>query len=451
MRAEVMVSELKAIGALEAKEHDATLRTLQLELRHDEREYAVLQQEVIAMGAVRAERDHWKAETEFFSDQLDARDTELGRIHEALRTIELKLKDARRECARRDSNRGQAEPHASSTSAADRRVPNPNSAEKEKTQRVASQRNGADLTDQNARLEFEISELKLEVEAAQADERRQRARAEKAEKLYSEARGKLGDLEKMKAEAKAEQNAAERAKADRAAAAKERAERAARLRNEGKKSAAAKAAQQMAEEEEKRKKAAEEAAAKKQKLAAARAKGKKNEEEGRLAIGELELDMQQRVGGFLQVAKGKGSDITLDFNAFVEFVEAREVGPHDEDVLQQRFQEMDMDGSGEIDLSEYLLWGLKEALYKAKEKVSSLFAKWDRDGSGEIDAKEFRVAVASLGLSLSPTDSELLFNMFDTDGGGTINYDELHSQLAELRMREACSKRQGDVKHGKKK
>ena len=105
---------------------------------------------------------------------------------------------------------------------------------------------------------------------------------------------------------------------------------------------------------------------------------------------------------------------------------------------------------GEIDLSEYLLWGLKEALYKAKEKVSTLFLKWDRDGSGEIDAKEFRVAVASLGLSLSPSDSELLFNMFDTDGGGTINYDELHSQLAELRVREARGKQQQELKKGKK-
>ena len=214
---------------------------------------------------------------------------------------------------------------------------------------MASQRGKADLTDKNARLEFEIGELRLELEVAQKDEHRQRARAERAEKLAAEARGKLGDLEKMKAEAKAEQNAAEKAKADRAAAAKERAERAARLRNEGKKTAAAKAAQQMAEDEEARRRAAAEAAAKKKKLAASRAKGKKGEDDDKLAIGAVELEMQQRVGGFLQVAKGQGSDVTLDFNAFVEFVEAREVGPHDEDELQQRFEEMDMDGSGERD------------------------------------------------------------------------------------------------------
>ena len=99
VRAELMVSELKATVAFEAKKCDAIMRTLQLELQRDECECEVLREQLMAMDAVRAERDHWKAEADFFSEQLDARDVELCRIHEALRMIELKLKESRRECA----------------------------------------------------------------------------------------------------------------------------------------------------------------------------------------------------------------------------------------------------------------------------------------------------------------------------------------------------------------
>lgn len=43
-------------------------------------------------------------------------------------------------------------------------------------------------------------------------------------------------------------------------------------------------------------------------------------------------------------------------------VRQREEGGHTDEELQRRFEELDEDGSGKVDMAEYLRWSLRDAL-----------------------------------------------------------------------------------------
>ena len=92
---------------------------------------------------------------------------------------------------------------------------------------------------------------------------------------------------------------------------------------------------------------------------------------------------------------------------------------------------MDKDGSGKIDLNEYIQWALRESLTKARGKVLDLFRAWDADGSGMIDYEEFATVLFALGFRCSKRDAQSVFNSFDKDGGGQIDYRELNRGLRD--------------------
>ena len=85
----------------------------------------------------------------------------------------------------------------------------------------------------------------------------------------------------------------------------------------------------------------------------------------------------------------------------------REVGDFTDEELQERFTQLDADGSGKVDLHEYVRWSLREALTRSSTRVIDLFKQWDDDGSGEISKKEFRKAIKSMGFDFFADDSEI--------------------------------------------
>ena len=87
----------------------------------------------------------------------------------------------------------------------------------------------------------------------------------------------------------------------------------------------------------------------------------------------------------------------LDFDEFSAMVRSREEGDFTEEQLRERFNELDADGSGKVDMAEYLQWSLREALARSSDRVVDLFKKWDEDNSGKIDKTEFTRAIRSLG------------------------------------------------------
>jgi len=124
-------------------------------------------------------------------------------------------------------------------------------------------------------------------------------------------------------------------------------------------------------------------------------------------------------------------DNKLDFDEFCGMVRQREEGDFTEEELRSRFNELDADGSGKVDMHEYLRFSLREALHRSSARVMDLFRQWDEDGSGEIDKKEFRRAIQALGFDFFDEVEEIdkVFEEFDLDGSGQLEYKELNKML----------------------
>ena len=97
----------------------------------------------------------------------------------------------------------------------------------------------------------------------------------------------------------------------------------------------------------------------------------------------------------------------------------------------RRFRLLDTDGSGSIDLNEYIRFSLRDALRRGATRVIDLFRRWDGDNSGSITKSEFREAVRHMGFEWFEDQSHVdrVFDDMDLDGDGTIEYKELHKQL----------------------
>ena len=125
------------------------------------------------------------------------------------------------------------------------------------------------------------------------------------------------------------------------------------------------------------------------------------------------------------------SDNNLDFREFCALVRKREYGWHSERELKTRFKELDLDGSGKIDMNEYICWSLRDAMIRSAARVLDLFRLWDKDGSGHITKRDFRRGIRALGFDFVADDQpvDTVFDRLDVDGSGTIEYQELYTAL----------------------
>ena len=130
-------------------------------------------------------------------------------------------------------------------------------------------------------------------------------------------------------------------------------------------------------------------------------------------------------------------DNKLDFDEFCNMVKSREEGAENytEEQLKERFDALDADGSGKVDMSEYLRFSCSARRSSAlrRSRVVDLFRQWDEDDSGTIDKKEFRRAIQALGFDFFDEVSEIdkVFDEFDVDKSGSIEYKELNKMLRQ--------------------
>ena len=123
------------------------------------------------------------------------------------------------------------------------------------------------------------------------------------------------------------------------------------------------------------------------------------------------------------------NDGLLDFDEFCDLVRDREKGNFSVGELMDRFEALDVDNSGKVDISEYLQFSLRDALARSSERVCDLFRKWDEDRSGTIDRTEWTRAVRALGFDVSEADAGKVFDTIDVDKSGQIEYTELNATL----------------------
>ena len=149
----------------------------------------------------------------------------------------------------------------------------------------------------------------------------------------------------------------------------------------------------------------------------------------------MEFDALDTEGGDGDRPDGHGrGDGELDFREFSRLIREREIGVHSEQALQKRMNGLDADGSGTIDVAEYIGFALRDAFVRSAANLSDIFAAWDDDGNGMIDPAEFRKVVRHFGFRADDRIIDSVFATFDASKVGVLELRDLSKRLsAEVR------------------
>ena len=124
---------------------------------------------------------------------------------------------------------------------------------------------------------------------------------------------------------------------------------------------------------------------------------------------------------------------TLDFHEFCAFIREREEGEHGPAELRARFDELDLNHNGKIEIHEYLMFSLRDALSRSVTRVLDLLIAWDADGSGDISKREFRKAIKALGFDgVRDKEIDAVFDEMDSSGDGKVDYKEMNRKIREF-------------------
>lgn len=96
--------------------------------------------------------------------------------------------------------------------------------------------------------------------------------------------------------------------------------------------------------------------------------------------------------------------------------------------LQQAFNTLDISKTGKITREELYI-GFQSHTQEAREEVDNIFNEVDLDGNGEIEFSEWIVASIDKNSLITDEKLKLAFNLFDKDGGGTISSAEVRDTL----------------------
>ena len=99
--------------------------------------------------------------------------------------------------------------------------------------------------------------------------------------------------------------------------------------------------------------------------------------------------------------------------------------------LAENFKRLDKNGDGKLSFEELLeAYKLYMSGDIALEEVEKIMKQVDINNSGFIDYSEFLIASAKKEVLLSKNNLENAFLMFDTDSSGKINASELRDMLS---------------------
>ncbi|KAK3092934.1 hypothetical protein FSP39_009081 [Pinctada imbricata] len=92
--------------------------------------------------------------------------------------------------------------------------------------------------------------------------------------------------------------------------------------------------------------------------------------------------------------------------------------------LQDMINEVDVDGNGTIDFSEFLsMMSRKMKETDTEDELREAFKVFDKDGNGFISAAELRHVMTNLGEKLTDEEVDEMIREADIDGDGQVNYD----------------------------
>eukprot|EP00298_Acanthocystis_sp_HF-20_P011087 c19223_g2_i2.p1 GENE.c19223_g2_i2~~c19223_g2_i2.p1 ORF type:complete len:175 (-),score=56.71 c19223_g2_i2:28-477(-) len=102
-----------------------------------------------------------------------------------------------------------------------------------------------------------------------------------------------------------------------------------------------------------------------------------------------------------------------------------------ESELQDLVNEVDVDGDGHIDFSEFLtMMAKKMAEVDEEAELREAFNLFDTDKNALISPYEFKQAMVKLGEKLSDAEIQALFKQADLNGDGYVDYSEFKKMMS---------------------
>jgi calcium-dependent protein kinase len=122
--------------------------------------------------------------------------------------------------------------------------------------------------------------------------------------------------------------------------------------------------------------------------------------------------------------------------ATLTFIATQLATKEERDEMKQVFKSLDTDSSGTLSRTElingfHILYGHR--MENAEEEADRIMREVDRDGSGEIDYSEFVLATMNRNKLISKERLESAFQAFDSDGSGTISLGEIKMMLGQAK------------------
>ena len=97
----------------------------------------------------------------------------------------------------------------------------------------------------------------------------------------------------------------------------------------------------------------------------------------------------------------------------------------DESDIYEKIKEVDIDGNGTIEFSEFVTMAEKsKKTVDSEESIKEMFSAFDLNGDGFIDAEELRKMLLGLGETFTDKDIDAMMLEADIDGDGRVNYEE---------------------------
>jgi len=124
------------------------------------------------------------------------------------------------------------------------------------------------------------------------------------------------------------------------------------------------------------------------------------------------------------IAMDVNGDGSLTTAELVEGLKKAGMNEAEMEELTKVISEVDADGSGSIDYTEFLAATLEKRAYMEEDICWQAFRVFDRNGDGKIDKKELSVVLQDPDLKKVAEDIESLVKEIDTSGDGEIDFQE---------------------------
>ncbi|KAF3663584.1 Calmodulin-3 [Capsicum annuum] len=120
----------------------------------------------------------------------------------------------------------------------------------------------------------------------------------------------------------------------------------------------------------------------------------------------------------------KDGDGCISVEELATVIRSLDQNPTEEE-LQEMINEVDGNGNGTIEFTEFLnLMAKKIKETDGEEELKEAFKVFDKDQNGYISATELRHVMINLGEKLTDEEVEQMIREADLDGDGQVNFDE---------------------------